>query len=460
MNRSETGAIAVIGGGVSGLAAAHYLLKKGYRVDLFESSERLGGRIAIDSLNGEEICFGGKNIGYEYSEFRAFLEHYGLPSYEYFGINSARLMKGRPQIFNSRKKLRSLLTLAKAAKPSDLIKLKQAIHAIKSNRLNGDLGGPYFEALFKETGQNFSDHFSGKFIEGFLRPLTVRMNGAEPHHLSLENLGTHLQMVQDEYEQLDTSLGDILEAFSQTERVRVCCNHSVSELSKLSAPQKGYKFKTITPSGERGLHQYQKIFLALPACAAALLLEPHFGALSHLLKGVRYCPVGVIVADYEQAVFSKAMRALTFGPDYPVSNIGAYGLNDLSRVRYTFSGAASEDVLQDTLDGTHLLNMAEAQAAPYFHLKDNPCRAFKFKYWKKGLCAYTKNEAKFRSNLDAGLRTLPGLYLTGDYRKGASIENCFRASKSAVEDLLNHLPPSQNKITPSQTITRIGNVYV
>jgi len=457
MSDSLKEVVAVIGGGVSGLAAAHYLLEQGYRVDLYEASDQLGGRIAIDTLNGREICFGGKNIGYQYSEFRSFLERYGAPKYEYFGINSARLVKGRPQVFNSRKKVKSLLTLMRTAKVSDLVKLKEALSVIKSNRLNGDLAGPYFESLSSQNGHKLSDHFSSKFIEGFLRPLTIRMNGAEPNHMSLENLGTHLQMVQDEYEQLETSLGDVLEAFTKTNHLMTYLNHSVFELSTSS---KGYRFKTKTQSGESLSHSYKNIILALPAYASAALFKDNCPQLSQLLEKVRYSPVGVIVAEYAQPVFSKKMRALTFAPDYPVSNIGAYGINDLNRVRYTFSGEASEDVLQGALDGTHLLNMAEAQAAPYFHLKDNPCRAFRFKYWPKGLCAYTKNEAEFKASLNSVLCKMPGLYLTGDYCKGASIENCFRASKSVSQDLVNNQPASPHRTPPPQTLKRLGNAHV
>ena len=78
--------VAVIGGGVSGLASAHYLARQGWQVDLYEASDRLGGRMAISHLNGQEICLGGKNIGYQYKEFRQFLEYYGPAKYEYLSL--------------------------------------------------------------------------------------------------------------------------------------------------------------------------------------------------------------------------------------------------------------------------------------------------------------------------------------------------------------------------------------
>lgn len=423
-----TETIAVIGGGVSGIAAAHYLLKQGFRVDLYEADTRLGGRVSIDELGVDEVCFGGKNIGYQYTEFRDFLETYGEPKYEYFGINSARLVRGRTKIFNSKKKYRSLLTLRAMATFSDLRLLKASMEAIQTERLNGDLCGPYFKTLSETGGQKLSDHFSSKFVSEFMRALTVRMNGAEPNDIGIENLGTHLQMLRDEYEQLSSPMMTILKAFQKTEGLTVFLKTPIIEIFKY---EDGFKLITREQSVS-----YAKLVIALPAYAAAKLLKPLLPRIAKPLELVRYRPVGVIVANYEYNVFKENMRALTFGPDFPISNIGAYGLNTLNRVRYTFSGEAAEDVLHESLDDTHLLNMAEAQAVPFFNLKDNPCREFKVKYWAQGLCAYTQDEVNFKDLLKSALSTAPGLYLTGDYQKGASIENCFRASKSTVQEIV------------------------
>ena len=100
--------IAVIGGGVSGIATAHYLLEEGYKVDLYEANSRLGGRMSLSNMGDREICFGGKNIGRQYSEFRKFIELHIEPAYEYFGINSARIVRGKIKPFNSQNKFQAI----------------------------------------------------------------------------------------------------------------------------------------------------------------------------------------------------------------------------------------------------------------------------------------------------------------------------------------------------------------
>ena len=45
-------AVAVIGAGVAGLAAAYRLKRKGYRVVIYEASERVGGVIRTERRDG------------------------------------------------------------------------------------------------------------------------------------------------------------------------------------------------------------------------------------------------------------------------------------------------------------------------------------------------------------------------------------------------------------------------
>lgn len=442
--------IAVIGGGISGIAAAHYLLEAGYHVDLYEASDRLGGRISIDTLGDREVCFGGKNIGHQYKEFREFLDTYASPNYEYFGINSARLVRGQVKPFNSKTRFQNILNLLNAASVQDLWKLKKAINAVKADRENGDLCGPYFKDLCDAFPSTINDYFSPKLADTIIRSLTVRMNGAEPYHVSLENLGTHLQMLRDEYDQLKSPYSDVVGSFAKTPKLRPHLSSWVETLSY----EKGRYCIQINGKAKT----YPKLVLALPADASTQLLRPYWPHLAAYLSAVRYFPVGVIIADYKNPVFKPHIRALTLGADSPLSNIGAYGANDLNLVRYTFSGEAAHEVLHETLNDTDLLRMAEAIAAPYFNIANNDLRRFKVKYWPSGLCGYTLAEAKFQSNLSQELSLHPGLYLTGDYMKGASIENCFRAAKESVNSLLKQTAQHLPSKTHPMIIKEVENV--
>lgn len=424
--------VAVIGGGVSGMAAASFLARQGHQVDLYESSDRLGGRMALSHLQGREICLGGKNIGFHYKEFRQFLAHYGKPQYEYFGLNSARLSDGKVLPFNSKKKSEQFLTLLRSTTIPDLWKLKRAWRAVQADRNNGDLSGPYFKALRRERSETLTDYFSGKFSNSIARALTVRMNGAEPDEMAIENFGTHLQMLQDEYEQIASPLENVFSAFQADPDIQTKLRTSVKALRKTNG------FYALT--SDSFMELYSKVIIALPAYGAAKLTKSDFPGISRALRQPRYFPVTVIVAKYERPVFETDLRALTFASESALSNIGAYGINDLNWVRYTFSGAAAQALNSHSMSDAQLLSIAEKQGLDYFHLNGNSCQAFKRRSWERGLCGYTLNESKFRSDLRDAQSEFPGLYFTGDYIKGASIENCFRAAKETVENCLSAAP--------------------
>ncbi|MEU8826573.1 protoporphyrinogen oxidase [Streptomyces sp. NPDC048636] len=58
----RTGHVVVIGGGISGLAAAHRLLEAGARVTVLEASERLGGKLRTGEIEGVSVDLGAESM--------------------------------------------------------------------------------------------------------------------------------------------------------------------------------------------------------------------------------------------------------------------------------------------------------------------------------------------------------------------------------------------------------------
>jgi protoporphyrinogen/coproporphyrinogen III oxidase len=129
------------------------------------------------------------------------------------------------------------------------------------------------------------------------------------------------------------------------------------------------------------------------------------------------------------------VRALVFDKHQVVSNAGAYSVNDLHLVRYTYSGRASRQYISDSTDADALLRLGEAALAKYIPFDPSSRRRFSAKCFNPGLCAYTPNHGDCLDAVDRSLTKVPGLYLTGDYMQGASIEACFRAAFACVHRL-------------------------
>ncbi|WP_435242435.1 protoporphyrinogen oxidase [Streptomyces cucumeris] len=58
----RTGHVIVIGGGISGLAAAHRLLEAGARVTVLEATERLGGKLRAGEIEGVPVDLGAESM--------------------------------------------------------------------------------------------------------------------------------------------------------------------------------------------------------------------------------------------------------------------------------------------------------------------------------------------------------------------------------------------------------------
>jgi phytoene dehydrogenase-like protein len=67
--------ITIIGAGISGLTAAVYLHKKGFKIQILEASDRAGGRIKTDIIDGFKLDRGFQVLLTEYPETKALLDY-------------------------------------------------------------------------------------------------------------------------------------------------------------------------------------------------------------------------------------------------------------------------------------------------------------------------------------------------------------------------------------------------
>ncbi|MEN8146645.1 MAG: FAD-dependent oxidoreductase [Campylobacterota bacterium] len=415
--------IAVIGSGISGLSAAYELQSRGYDVTVFEKEPSVGGRLSTSKLGEKDVSLGGKNIGKKYVEFRRMCRELHVDDFEKFGLNSTssdsslRIDKDRP--------LKSLLSILTNIPLSDIFKMLPMIRAIKRDRENAYLSGPYFRDL-ESKSTPLTDVFSEKSILGIIRPLVVRNNGAEAEELTLETFGTNLAMVLDSYEQFTNGPAKLFEKLS--ELVAIKLNTSVSALCVEDGAVKG----VVMADGSKEL--FERVVVATTADAASHIVKSTNAELSDALDKVRYNPVGILVAEYPSDVFTTEQRAFIFPQENNLSNAGAYGMNDLNIVRYTFSGKVSRDFLASEPSSEELLKVAEQEFTDHTGITlPQPLKAKTGLLLRSGLSAYSSDHTQTLKEIMTGVSKTPGLYLAGDYLEGVSIEACYRSGLNAAE---------------------------
>jgi len=430
---SRTDRWIIVGGGASGLAAAFFLKQLGMDCAIVERDKTIGGRMGTVELGGRSFDCGGKNIGRRYKLFRQFAASLGTHPFEYFGLNSSQVVNGKLKTFDSTARWRTMLDLARGASASDVVRFGNILLRVKSDESNGYLGSTYSRALGgRYDNLPVNRYFSSEFCRRIIRPMTVRMNGAEPDEVFMGNLASNVRMVLDTYEQFQNGLEPVLNSF--VDRYEVHLNTDVESLVVKDDRVTGVRVRD--GHGNAGELHGAGVILATPAPVAAELAEPVAPGVTRQLRSIAYYPVTLILAEYDKPVFSSKVRALVFDGNEALSNAGAYGINDLNIVRYTFSGRTARDYMQGSVDSEALLRMGEKTLSKHIPLDSCRRRRFVARGFRQGLCAYTPYHGKFIECVDQELDKVAGLHVTGDYMQGASIEACFRSASACVDRIV------------------------
>lgn len=423
--------VAVVGAGISGIAAALALHRSGRAVQLLEREDRIGGRVGFAELAGREIMLGGKNIGRRYHEFRAMLELLGGTGYEPFGINTSRMVDGRLVPLDSAKKSETLRNIVRMCDYRDLLRLDRIARKVDSDSTARFLGSPLTRKLgARYDNQPLPEHFGRKTVANFLRPITVRMNGAEPDETYLGNFPTNMGMLIDGFDQPTTSLRTLLSGIGEFADVR--CGSEVQCIRQVN----GHVALDIrTNGGPPVTTEFDAVAVCTPAHAAAPLLEPLSDPLAKLLRSVRYFPATVAVVRYSHDVFAADVRAIALD-GRPCSNVGSYGKQTRDIVRYTFSGRPGRIADPTESDVLELVSDTEQTLRTHLGIARPTRTAAAVRHWPHAYCAYLPHYGDFLDSIAAESESLPNIALAGDYLLGTSLEACCRSGRAAARDLI------------------------
>jgi oxygen-dependent protoporphyrinogen oxidase len=423
--------VAVIGSGAAGLGATHALQQRGHAVDLFEREPVLGGRFGVAHLGERPVMLGGKNIGQKYTQLREFVAAHGDHRWEPFGINASRVVDGRIRTFDSSRRARSLLHLARMGKPQDLARFGRLAARVRRSEDNRFLGSPLAAELSREHDHApLSAHFGDGLTRSLIRAMTIRTNGAEPEESYLGTFNTNVALLMDTYDQLTDGIQPVLEAFARTTNVRLAT--TVTSLVVEDEQVRGVRF--VDEAGTEQEESYAAVVIAVPAHAAATILEPTHPRLAEQLAGVRYFPATVVLVQYDAPVFTPQVRAIALDGG-PCSNTGSYGMHDRDIVRYTFSGAHARAVAPPQEQIDRWVDDAERILGRYVPLAGRRRVRSVTRHWPTAFCAYVPFHADFLASVSQEAGRVGGLALAGDYLRGVSLEGCFRSGTDAAAAL-------------------------
>lgn len=423
--------VVVVGGGWSGIASAWYLHNNGANVTIIDDQPALGGRSTSELFGKKYVTFGGKNIGRNYIRFHEFAKEIGENSWEFFGINSSQVREGKVRKLNSNHRLSGTFQLFIHSKFSDVLRLIWYGINIRLNPNNRYLDGPIFRPRGRAKDQKLSEVFGSFVTQNLVRPMTVRMNGAEPDETFLSNFGTNLSLVLDQFDQISDGFESIFSSIQL--KVPTISSSRVTSLNVINSTIDSVEY--IDSSGKTNKIKTQNVVLAMTAPQASLLLHRILPIAAKELSVVPYHPVSVLICEYDRDIFSENTRAIVFDPKSKLSNAGAYGANERYLIRYTFSGKSARDFLLSNPTTQQLIDAAEEEFEKFRPVKNAKLQKSTSKTWLNGLCSYGENSARRLQAIQLEINSIQGLAVAGDYVAGASIEACFKSAEQAVSTL-------------------------
>ena len=464
--------IAIIGGGISGLAAAFEVEQRrragtDVQYTLYESSSRLGGVLRTEIIDGcvveagpdsfvsekpwaadlsRLIGIGDQLIGSNDDDRKTYIVTRGrlveMPDGLMFMVPTKILPTGLSPLFSWKTKIRMA---------------KELLHAPRA--VDRD-----------ESVADFVDrHYGREMVDRLADPLLSGSYGGESANLSVRAV---LQRFA-EMERTHGSLGRAMLAARKKMRsgprrpaaplftslkngMQSLAETVVAQLNAASL-QTNATVTAVQPSsdgwavlGNAPAQHFDAIVIALPRTAAAWVLRDANPELSNELSGIQYTSSITVGLGYDEQV----RRSLPPGFGFLVPRSEGKRLLAATFVHNKFPHRAPEDraLLRCAFGGSNaeqVWNLSDGQIIDVVReelqqilgpqiigLRSEPLFARVYK-WRSAMAQYGVGHLEQLKKIESLRKTLPGLTLAGNGYGGIGVPDCVRSGREAVKELLS-----------------------
>jgi oxygen-dependent protoporphyrinogen oxidase len=439
--------VAIVGGGISGLACAHRLRALGVPAAVLESEDRAGGVIGTVERNGflfeagPQSFLGTPPVTELVRELKLDGELIqadpNSPRYVY--------VKGRLQ----------------AVPMSPTALLTSSLLSVRSRyRILSEPLRRTTPVQHEETVADFVRRkFGNEILEYLVAPFVSGVYAGDPETLSLRAAFPSL----DEWER---EFGSVLRGAMKSRKkqsgarpalcsfrggVRALLQSLESELG--DGLIKGAQVDSIDRTGHSGFTiRFSKdrkqesvavraVVVAAPAYVAGHLLAGISSAASDALMGVSYAPVAVIATGYKRRQVGNAL--VGFGVLIPrkaglhmlgtVWNSSLFpGRAPMDSVTITSFAGGVTDTEIVSREESEIGALVEAEIATLLSISGPPVAREIWRY-PKALPQYNLGHAHTLENVRGALAAAAGIHLTGNYLSGPSVGNCIEQSNRTAE---------------------------
>jgi protoporphyrinogen/coproporphyrinogen III oxidase len=457
----STKAVVVIGGGVSGLACAHWLKKLGLPVTLLEASPRVGG--LIETVEKDGFLFESGPQSFQGTETLLGLIHD-------LGIEDqlCKADPGAPRYVLRQGRLRKVPMSPQAILVTSLLspgtRWKIASEPFKRTRPPNE----------DESVADFVRRkFGHEILEYLVSPFVSGVYAGDPEKLSLRAAFPTLEQWEREYGSilrgqmksrsssgattarkgppplcsfrrgLDTLMQALGANLGRSAWTGACAS-AMNRSGNLD--DAGYEVR-VTRGGREETIAARAVVLAAPAYAASHLIASIAPSLASILSGIAYASLAVIGTGYHKRQASVALDG--FGVLIPRSEkhrtLGIVWNSSLfegrapegQTVMTSFVGGATDPEIVAKTDD-EIVAIVQDDHARILGITGSPVTAAVWKH-EKALPQYNLGHGHTVQAIREAERTVPGLYFASNYLEGPSIGKCVEEgfhTADAVRDYL------------------------
>ncbi len=436
--------VAVIGGGISGLAAAYALQRQGHRVALLERQVRTGGNAISEPIGGFLMEHGPSSLNASIADART-LAHA-------LGLDSARCELGagvrhRYLLRDSRlHRIRAHpLGLAASSYLSPLGRLRMlAEFLVPANRHGAE----------ESVGEFWSRRFGAEFAALVIDPLVGGLFAGMADELSMPAVFPKLLEMERHFGSISRAVlahrrtgGRMPGRRLYSWRGGMQTLPDALRAALGDAVKTGVAIRRIRPTGSGFSIDYgtgsvaaRCVVLATQPHAAAALLEGLDDAAAEAAASVDAPPLATVFLGYRRDQVAHALdglgyltpasegRALTGALFASTMFPGRAPAGHVAFSAY-LGGARAPQLAQ--APGEELIAMAKAELSGLLGIRGEPVLA-RVRQWPRGLPQYHLGHGAKVETLRAAERNRPGLFVTGNYLTGLSVAACFASANQTA----------------------------
>ncbi|KAJ8750119.1 hypothetical protein K2173_014034 [Erythroxylum novogranatense] len=483
--------VAVVGAGVSGLAAAYKLKSRGLKVTVFEAEGRAGGKLRSVSDQGLIWDEGANTMTESEKEVRTLLDDLGLRDKQQFPISQNKryiVRNGKPVL---------LPTNPIALITSHILSVQSKFHIILEPFLwkRSECSKKCDNNTHESVRGFFQRHFGKEVVDYLIDPFVAGSSAGDPDSLSA-------QYSFPELWNLEKRFGSIIAGAIQE---KLFAKREKSEDGKSAQEKRKYRrgsfsflngMQTLTDTlckelGEDNLKleskvlslsyvhdeklenwsishaskgdkhsqdsHYDAVIMTAPLCNVKEMKITRDRNLFPLdfIPEVRYMPLSIIITTFKKENVRRPLEG--FGVLVP-SKEGQNGLKTLGTLFSStmFPDRAPNDLYLYTsfVGGSRNTELAKASAEDLKHIVTSDLRQLlgvegeptfmNHFYWSKAFPLYGRNYNAVLEAIERMEKNLPGFFYAGNHRGGLAVGKAIASGCKAADLVISYLESSSD----------------